>query len=431
MSSRVLSGTGPALPSAAAWTRIALALAALVVASQSVVALVPLAMCAALVAGRGRRTAYAYWPVLLLVAALALVNSQKWPDSDLGEYYGFIDYAARTPLSELLFGDETYVSISPDLILFRAFAWLVAMLSGGSGIAFTLISTTLIYGALAWLCHLVLRTRHAVAAGPAAGRGGRESGEGTAPIAICSALLLAVTFSVTAHLTRQYLAGALFFTGAFAFWADGRRRWLLLAAASVLVHTSTLLLALPLALALLHRRHPRLFWLGVGAVFAFGASGILETYIDAIAGLGNVLSEEGAQGSLLVLLDGLVVAAVAWLNRRTLGRTPQQRALLSSALAFAVAFGATMFVVRDIPLLFFRSYFYFEFIRTPLVALLLYALLARAGRARLLVAAVCLAAAGAVCWQRTLASEWDYGSGGRVALSIVGVLERWTAIDGS
>ena len=111
------------------------------------------------------------WPVFLLVAALALVNSQKWPDSDLGVYYSYITYVAETPLSDVLLTTESFSSITPEVVVFKVYVWLVAVVGGASGVVFTVVSSLLIYGVLGTICHAVLRSFAAADSGSRQGSG--------------------------------------------------------------------------------------------------------------------------------------------------------------------------------------------------------------------------------------------------------------------
>jgi len=125
----------------------------------------------------------------------------------------------------------------------------------------------------------------------------------------------------------------------------------------------------------------------------------------------------------------LVIGLVARLYR---GPGKAQEPAVAMMLSFTVAFAALLFVVRDIPLLFFRNYFYLELIRVPCLALLLYAAILRMRNARLLAAVALFLLGGTLCWMRTAHSGWDYSDSGSLSMpfSLSNVMQRWGHIEG-
>jgi hypothetical protein len=372
-----------------------------------------------------RRDMLSMWLPLGLIGFLALVNSMKWPDSDLGWYYTYVDYVNSTPLGEVLLTEDVFLSIRQQEMLFKLVVWLLGAISGGNRAFFTLATTILIYGSAMATCRMLLRT---MAADQQRNANARSAATLT-PLVISAALLIGITFSLTAHLTRQYLAGSLFVLGLF-LWVTSTRKWgLLLAALAVTIHISAALLLLPLALALVYRRSATLYSLCFLAMVAALASGVLDQLFD-LTSQASLLRQDGEQGGALLLIDTLILAGAAWLYYLMPVQSPAARKAFETLLAFAAAFATLLLLVHGAPFLFFRTYMYIEFLRTPLVAFILFAVLQRLGPQKFHVAILLLLLGTIVCWTRAMKSEWIYTSdgAGSAAFTMVGVFDRWTLI---
>jgi hypothetical protein len=243
--------------------------------------------------------------------------------------------------------------------------------------------------------------------------------------------MLGLTLSLTGHLVRQYLAGGLFFVGLFAFAYRGGWPWLLLCAAACAVHNAVLLLAGPLAVALLLQRRPGTLAAVLAAVIAASLAGAIPL-LDDLAEATSFLKEDGAIGIALPLLDLAVLATAALVWR---GSAPQARPAARGTmllLAFGLALAVALFCLRDIPLLFFRSYFFLEYLRVPMLAFVIAAGLRRAGAAAPAAALFTLLVSAGLCWLRLQGTEWEYGHPAALwpeALDLHSMLARWAAIE--
>ena len=111
-------------------------------------------------------------------------------------------------------------------------------------------------------------------------------------------------------------------------------------------------------------------------------------------------------------------------------RSTGTRKAFSALLAFAVAFATLLLLVHEAPFLFFRTYMYIEFLRTPLVAFILYAVLKRLGPLKYYFSILFLLLGTLVCGVRAMNSEWQYmpaGTGG-ATFTMISALDRWTQI---
>jgi hypothetical protein len=212
--------------------------------------------------------------------------------------------------------------------------------------------------------------------------------------------------------------------------------WLIPCLLSVLVHRSAVILAPPLLLLLLHQRFPRLAWLGVVLIAAVGLFNPLALFLDLELEQ-NLLAQEGQQGPMLIALDALLVigatrfavpsATPSGAPATMRNSAPFARTCVNLAF-FAAAFAAMLFATREVPLVLFRSYFYLEFIRVPLLAMVFHTALNRLNASQ--AAAVGLVVVGClVCWARTANSEWEYTERGTVPWQLSEIFERWRRIE--
>lgn len=392
-----------------------LTLAACLLAAQTFLAWVALAGLVTLLTMRGRA---AWWPAVATVLLLAVVNSLKWPESDLAEYLVVLDGVRQLSLGELLGDESALISIRSTEPVFRTLMWLLARADPLPRIAFALFGGIAVYGALLWLCHR--------ASAPT--RGSDTAWQ--AAIATTIALLVGVTFSLVGHLVRQYLAGGIFFVGVFGWAFTGRWRWWLWPAVACATHNSALLLVVPLILSAVLASRPRLFMAVALVALAASLAGQFPL-VGELAEATSFLKEDGQIGVALPLLDSAVLL-VAWLVWR--GLPVQQRPTapaVSRLLCFGIALAVLLFCIREVPLLFFRSYFYLEFLRAPMLAFVIAAALRRAGNAAVPGAAIALPLAALLCWLRTRGADWSYSAEHArwpEWLDIQSVLLRWMSI---
>jgi EpsG family len=410
-----LASPNGAPPRPASLLASAFAMVALAVAAQTALAWLALAGLLTLMVARSGWLAW--WPAVATALLLIVLNSLKWPESDLAEYFVMLDGARHLPLGALLDDESALLSIRSTEPVFRTLMWLLARADPLPRVAFTIFGGAAIYGSLLWLCRWASRLRH-------------DDANWHAGVATAVALLVGVTFSLSGHLVRQYLAGGMFFLGVFGWALSGRWRWLLWPVAACATHNSALLLAAPLLLSMLFSARPLIFVAILLAALGAAPTGQIPILGD-LSEATSFLKEDGQIGLSLPVLDGLLLL-LAWCVWRALpaGQRPPTRAVVR-ILCFCVAFAVLLFYISEIPLLFFRSYFYLEFLRAPILAFVIAASLRRAGRAGMPLALITLPLAAFVCWLRVRSADWVYGATNArwpEWMDIHSVVQRWLVI---
>lgn len=416
----LMAAPGSGLP----WTdrlRLGVGIALAILAAQTVLSWVALAALAALLLSRN---GWVWVPAAATVLLATVINSLKWPDSDLAEYYAYLDLARTQSVWALLKDEDIFVSIKPTEPLFRALAGLCAHATPSPRIFFSLVCGLVTYGAALAMCRMTTRawtTANAVATPAAAS-------------ACAAALLLGITFSLVGHLVRQYLAGAIFFLGFFGYLTSGRKQWLLLPLLAGGIHNGALMLLAPLLLSLLLHARPKLL-LTLLAAFLAAAELQQIPLLSELATDLSFLKQDGEIGYLLPTLDAGVLVLAWWVWRRTpVSQRPFDDRSMARILWFGMTLGVMLFSVREVSLLLFRSYFFFEFLRVPMLAFVLCAWLRSADAARHALQAMLLACAVTVCWLRAHGSEWVYTSGTTTWpdwADIHHTFERWRSIEGA
>ena len=170
--------------------------------------------------------------ILILSIFLGILNTTKTPESDMLNYLSWFDLA-----STMGFGE--YIWMHGKEPAYHALAYLFHFMSGGSQYVF-LVGVT----AVGYFLILSSLFRLALAAQ-------------LAPIVLL-ALVLGVSFfpqlfSISAHLTRQFLAAALLLFFLVGNIVDGRKRWVALILA-ILTHSSAAFFVPFLLFPALYRR---------------------------------------------------------------------------------------------------------------------------------------------------------------------------------
>lgn len=407
------------------WLVPTLAVLATALLAQTAVVWLAAAVMLTVLGGASRRR-LGWWPAVSVVLVLSAVNSMKWPESDLREYYQYFEHARESSLLSLLAEEDSFLSIRVTEPLFRGYMWLLAHLTPAPRIAFSLLSSMAIYGMALALCARMTN-------GIAAPNGGSVSRHfvTAASVASATALLAGITFSLTGHLVRQYLAGGVFALGVFGYAFTGRWRWLLLPAVAGAIHNSVLILGAPLLLVLCLGRRPGILAAALLAWLVLAFAGQV-TFVNELAEAISFLKEDGEIGIALPALDASVLVSTWLLWRKSPPTARPSVQTMRLLLWFGLALAVLLFSIRDVPLLFFRSYFYVEFLRTPMLAFIVGELLRRTGRSKPAAAAVAFALAAALCWVRVLATDWSYSSSSAVGpdfLWLPSAIERWRSIE--
>lgn len=332
--------------------------------------------------------------VALLAVYLGLINSTKVPESDLEVYLDWFRQAQGMSLWALL------ASVGKEPLYF-AFLHTVASLPFSSEAFFVFISTLLGYGVyLGAVARLGLAMRLPPRALTAL---------------IVGLAFFAPNFAISAHLMRQFLAGALvvhFFTERAL---TGRARWWVLGVAA-LVHSSAALFV-PLALVRTLWRLPLLPRLILGGGLFYLASELLQgdrRFLEDVPFVGYLLVRAFqdqyfalAQLGTLPIVVVLVVTALS-LYGVYASRTPPAPREVSMRELFVstILLGATVLVVNGSEAtaeLAVRFYFYIYFLAGPVLAATVFL-----GRLRAVAAAVLLVLAPVHFFWSLSESVWKY-----------------------
>ena len=238
-------------------------------------------------------------------------------------------------------------------------AFVLAKLTGGSIPALAWVVSSLIYIPLGVSVGLISARMVKVPA--------------HAGVAILVALMVGVTFTLTTHLVRQEIAGALLVFGCVLFYFGWRTIGMILAALALLTHNSSFFpLAVIVAASLFAINHERLAWGRVALLWGvFIAVGL--SYLLVAPGLGYYQSDnsDGEISKLTFLLD-VSILLIFLFARSRLGE-PQR--LLDILAAGAIIYSGFLIGLSLVPLPFIRMYFYFELFRTLMVGAIACALL--------------------------------------------------------
>ncbi len=197
---------------------------------------------------------------ILAAAYLGLINTTKLPDSDLVRYLEWFEIAGKSGFIE-------YIALYSREPVFYAWVWIISAVFGGDSHFFIFLSTWAPYSIFSYSIVIVCR-RYDVDARVAA-------------ILVMLFLFLPPLFSISAHLIRQFMAGALvtlFFARRLAMHKSSW--WIIVIA--IFIHYSALIFV-PLALLRIPRTvHPILSFVVYGVLIyllylvAYVASGYLS-----------------------------------------------------------------------------------------------------------------------------------------------------------
>ena len=226
-------------------------------------------------------------------------------------------------------------------------------------------------------------------------------------IATLVALMVGVTFTLTTHLVRQEIAGALLLFGCVLFYFEARVIGVLFAVLGVLSHNSALApFAVIIATYWFAVSGERLSWVRVALLLAvFVVVGL--AYLLAGPGLNYYESGESAgEISILVILMDISILLIFLFIR---SRFDEHKRLLNILAAAVIIYSGFLIAMSLAPTPFLRMYFYVELFRTLMVGVIVCALL-RLRFGTILVVPILLAALAYV-EMRIAASPFWYGGG--------------------
>lgn len=290
--------------------------------------------------------------------AVTLFNITKLRESDLLDYQRILADAALSDFGAYV-SRTNFGSIREHEYLFKVLAWGLAHFTPSPDSALIVIATLGIYGASTYLIKAVEATT----------RRGSPTLFAPGGAVIAASLLAGITFSLTAHLIRQYMAASIIAV-AIGLYVRGHTRWAWACIiVSPLMHqSSALILGLFFGATTLLNSRNRALAAGklviAAAVAAFGALALAQEYFMESAE--KFATDEGSLSPALFLLDGLLCLWAGWHLRR--------RVRMADRGPIGVAFAVPLFILIlsgalfSFPFLALRMYFYIEPFRPLLIA---------------------------------------------------------------
>ena len=361
------------------------------------------------------RSAYIYVPVILL---LVLISSKffntkmvilfvslcmaglafdKELVGDLAEYSRIYDFAKTVSISEALASNRSDISVRRAEVLFRLYNWTFSSF----GVTFSFF-----HSATVFLCY-GLMTSFGIKLNYHLGHHRFENRKKNQEIDIAFTLvwviLIAVTFTLTSQVMRQYLAISIFAAGiSFSFNSAHKAYVIPTLLASVLVHNSLLVLLAVYVFSILTTRYlNRLSIKFIFLLLALIGGSLLPYWLGPLATVFSYGGLEKSSLSITAYLDSILILTMLWASR--FGKYSYFSALL---INFTILFCCSLLFFREVPILFLRLYFFMDIFRV-VAGLFIYQSFDGRARAIMLVFLIFL---GPIYWTlKLLSSGWDYG----------------------
>lgn len=310
-------------------------------------------------------------PIMLVSWAgfFSLLNSTKYPESDLLYYLEIYDDLGLESLSNVF--SYTALSLRGTEAVYSLYSYLVAMISGRSKIAYVVITSLLIYlFAMLAIClaflHTIQRDSH-----------DRLKGSALlikAPyvtgflVATTLGTFVAITFSLSGHLIRQYLAASVLLLGlALLLFTEKRRATgITLIAIAPFIHNSSAIMSVVSVAVYIFKNNRLALWCIVG-----GSILIIAYGIDSLSGFDFAVNEmvlsmdEGTVHPAIMATDLALLMLAIWLNSTESDPRAKQR--MNVILWSVGIFALFLIFVRQIPFYFLRYYFYVEVFRVLII----------------------------------------------------------------
>jgi len=340
-----------------------------------------------------RRTGlHTLWLFLACQSIFLTLNLSKVPDNDWGWYSSHYYWLRHLPFDQYIgtrFG-QFNIKITEPVYYFMAS--MLSKLSDGNLAVLVTAVTAIVYLPVCLIASYF--TKHL------------EDKPFVRLLVEWTVLLAGLSFTLTLHLIRQQVGGAILFMGVFLA-LRGHLRWaILFVLLSVFAHNSVgLPLALFTAVLVLSR------WLsgkklivlsaGVGVLLGFAVlflSIVLHYYSDG--------RSDGEISALTLFFDIFLLTAFVWTGRSQGVLNGKTGNVLT---AFVVGYFAFLFILLPLPIPFLRMYFFMEYVRV----ILLVVLLGRVARPRqaVLFVPLLLAVALALFSARLIRSPFVFGAG--------------------
>jgi hypothetical protein len=332
--------------------------------------------------------------IFFMAIFFALINILKMPESDLMNY---IDYYRQ--LSNLDFYDAidfAYLNIRPSEIIFRMYYWFFAQLSSPVYLiifASTIIMYyTVIYFSLRisrfYIGNVILKNKY------------------TLLMSIIWCSFVGITFSLTAHVVRQYLGFAVFLFGVLFLLNKRSFLGVVLIISAGFVHNSMFLFPILLLFSMVFHKYIVKKVVFIPAIII---AYILSNYLIMLQGSFPELINRGTLSewsSVLIFIDIslLVVYGYLYQDFNRIIIVKYFNAFLILLILFLVLFNNESLVFK-------RYYYFFDIIRSALGVLIIGKLIQKFNKnSQLILMILSISISISVFILRFYKSTWDYGS---------------------
>lgn len=286
------------------------------------------------------------------------MNIEKIPINDWAWYSAHYRWLETMPLGDYLGSQYNGMRIRWAEPVYHTISALVSRLSGGSVPVLAVVVTSIIY------C--------SVAAGVAILVRGRLRSALEAMLVTWVPLCIGVTFTLSAQLVRQEISASLVFLGFALLWANRRNVAIFVIALGVLTHNSSVFPVLCISAAAwlvlktkgsIKLKLPLIFFIGLalGCLFLLSPTG--EAYYIT-------QKDDGRVSAVVYIMDATILIGLVSLRARLKDFGMLPLFVISSVFAYS----GFLLAVAPVPLLLLRMYFYMDFFRVAMLALIVCAL---------------------------------------------------------
>lgn len=288
------------------------------------------------------------------------MNAEKIPVNDWAWYTTHYQWLQSMPLSSYLGGAfQGGLEIRRSEPVYHTLSAVVSRLTDGSIAVLAFVVTLVIYFSVATGVALMVRARV------------RSAYE--AMLITWVPITIGVTFTLTAQLVRQQMAASLLFLGLTLLWIRNRTWGVALVALALLTHNSVVFPALCVFVAawiVLKTNLHAFTWVvlvfligaAIGGIFLISPSG--ETYYISQKSDGNVSNYVYIMDLAILLVLVLLQRQISDLNH-----------LNTVVIAGVITYAGFILVMSSAPLLLLRMYFYMDFFRVAMLALVVLAVM--------------------------------------------------------
>jgi len=332
---------------------------------------------------------FSIWiPSLLMGGCLSLLNSQKAPEGDLAAYADYFYALQSISFDQAL--TFSFLNIRVTEIIFRLYVWCLSQIAQ-SPAWFVGVSTMIVYSIA-----IVFPIKYIELTYP------KKEKVLFGLVGAFWVCFFCMTFSLTAHVTRQYLGLSVFLLGILFLLRGSKYFSILLMLLSGAVHNATLVLLPIFMISVYFKERVRNISFVVGAlVFSLLASVFVSFVIKNIPFLGD-RGEAESVGIVVLMLDIGIFMLFGYLYRKNFDNV-----YVLSFYSFSIFYICFLIIIYGEPLIFLRFYFVFDFIRS-LMGFFIFLRIEE--RSFLVISPLLVFVFLAVFCARLYMSPWNYGA---------------------